>query len=282
MLVSLKTLERNLDWIGRRFRFISLDELGARLGGVDSREDPVAAITFDDGYRDFYDHALPLLMRKGVPAAVFIVTDLIGTRRIQSHDKLYLLLDQRFRPRRGAKTPYQVTRTLLETLPQAELEKVIQSLESEVSVTEDTYQPFYSLTWKMLDDIRRAGMTIGSHTRTHVLMTKESSHRMMEEAAGSREEIRARLGMGVRHFAYPSGEFNTAAVDAVASAGYQFAYTTCAHHDTALPQFTVPRTVLWENSCLDSHGQFSGSLLNCQIHRAFDLVGGCRQRHATG
>ena len=54
MLVSSGMLEQHLDWIGRRFRFISLDELGARLDARDSREDPVAAITFDDGYRDFY------------------------------------------------------------------------------------------------------------------------------------------------------------------------------------------------------------------------------------
>ena len=79
MLVSRQMLERHLDWIGRRFRFVSLDELGARLDASDSRDDPIAAITFDDGYRDFYDHALPLLKQKGIPAAVFVVTDLVGT-----------------------------------------------------------------------------------------------------------------------------------------------------------------------------------------------------------
>lgn len=281
MLVSRRMLERHLDWIGRRFRFISLDELGARLEARDGREDPVAAITFDDGYRDFYDHALPVLKRKGVPAGVFVVTDLVGTKRVQVHDKLYLLLASRFRPNSGAPTPFQAARALLETLPQAEIEKVIQTLESEVSISEDTFRPFYSLTWEMLHEIRRAGMTVGSHTRTHVLMTNESRQRVMEEVAGSREDIEGRLGTGVQHFAYPSGLFNTAAVDAVAGAGYRFGYTTCTHRDAGLPLLTVPRTILWENSCRDSHGLFSGSILSCQVHRAFDLVSGCRQRHAT-
>jgi hypothetical protein len=111
-------------------------------------------------------------------------------------------------------------------------------------------------------------------------MTKESGQRLMEEAAGSREEIEARLGTGVRHFAYPSGFFNTAAVQAVAAAGYRFGYTTCTHRDAVLPLLTVPRIPLWENSCRDSRGLFSGSILSCQIHHAFDLVSGCRQRHA--
>ena len=99
--------------------------------------------------------------------------------------------------------------------------------------------------------------------------------------AGSREELELKLGTGVRHFAYPSGLFDTAAVEAVAAAGYRFGYTTCTHHDAAFPLLTVSRTPLWEDACRDFHGLFSESILNCQIHRVFDLVSGCRQHHGA-
>jgi peptidoglycan/xylan/chitin deacetylase (PgdA/CDA1 family) len=279
MLLSRRMLEHHLDWIGRRFRFVSLDELGARLEATDGRRDPVAAITFDDGYRDFYDHALPLLKRKGVPAAVFVVTGMVGKNRAQIHDRLYLLLARRFRPGSGAPTAFQATRQMLETLSQAEIEKVIQTLESELSIPEDVFRPFYPLTWEMLHEIRGAGITVGSHTRTHVLMPNESKQRVMDEAAGSRAEIETKLGAAVRHFAYPGGRFDRAAVDAVAAAGYRFGYTTCTHRDDGFPLLTVPRTILWESSCRDSQGSFSGSIMNCQIHHAFDLLSRCRQRH---
>ena len=128
MLVSRSMLEQHLDWIGRRFRFISLDELGERLELKDGKTDPVAAITFDDGYRDFYDHALPVLTRKGIPAAVFVVTGLVGTTRLQLHDRLYLLLTRRFKAGTGSQTPFQATRALLDHLPQADIEKVIETL----------------------------------------------------------------------------------------------------------------------------------------------------------
>jgi peptidoglycan/xylan/chitin deacetylase (PgdA/CDA1 family) len=281
MLVSRTMLEQHLDWLGRRYRFISLDELGARLEAREGREDPVVAITFDDGYRDFYDLALPLLRRKGIPAAVFVVTDLVGTNRMQIHDKLHLLLARQTEPDSGTLTPFQATRALLESLPQAEIQKVIQALEPEVPIAEDTLRPFYSLTWEMLDEMSRAGITIGSHTRTHVLMTHESRQRVIAEVAESRKEIEGRLGTIVQHFAYPGGLFNTAVVEAVAEAGYRFGYTTCTHRDAGFPLLTLPRILLWENSCLDSHGQFSGSILSCQIRHAFDLVSGCRQRHDT-
>src|SRR5207244_13385113 len=95
-VTSRRMLERQLAWIGRHFRFISLDELCPRLECGESFDEPVAAITFDDGYRDVYDHAFPLLKRKGIPWAVFVVTGLIGTSRLQSYDKLYLLIARAF------------------------------------------------------------------------------------------------------------------------------------------------------------------------------------------
>src|SRR5688572_22163884 len=45
-LISLRMLEAQLDWVGRRFRFVSLDELGSHLEGGGRGAGPVAAITF--------------------------------------------------------------------------------------------------------------------------------------------------------------------------------------------------------------------------------------------
>ena len=39
-----------------------------------------------------FEHAVPLLMRKGIPAAVFVVTSWIGTTGLLGHDRLYRLL----------------------------------------------------------------------------------------------------------------------------------------------------------------------------------------------
>src|SRR5438093_6311493 len=102
MLISRAMLERHLDWVGRRYRFVSLDEIGAILQSGPTSAKPAAVVTFDDGYRDFYDLAFPLLKRKGIPAGVFVVTDLIGTRRMQVHDRLYLGLASIFSPSRHA------------------------------------------------------------------------------------------------------------------------------------------------------------------------------------
>src|SRR5262249_22828394 len=124
--------------------------------------------------------------------------------------------------------------------------------------------------------------TIGSHTKNHAILPNETAASLRDELAGSRRELSRRTGTDIVHFAYPGGHFNSSAVREVASSGYRFAYTGCTHREIAFPLLTIPRVVLWENSSLDSGRAFSGSVLNCQVHRSFDLVTGCRQRHAEG
>ena len=288
MLVSRKMLERHLDWIGRRYRFVDLNELGALLESGRPVEERIAAITFDDGYRDFYDHALPSLQKKGVPAALFVVTGLIGTTTAHIHDQLYYLLTKcnghaRFMtglesPDITGMRPYQAMRTLIESIPASELQQVIRTLQSTGMIPEHSYD--HAVSWEMLDRIHRAGVVIGSHTKNHIVMTNETRECVLEEAVGSRLELERRLGAPVRHFAYPSGSFDSVSVKAVSAAGYRFGYTSCAHRSMEHPLLTIPRTLLWEEACLDSNRAFSESIMSCQVHRVFDLVAGCRQQHA--
>jgi peptidoglycan/xylan/chitin deacetylase (PgdA/CDA1 family) len=298
MLVSRRMFERHLDWIGRRFRFISLDEVGTRLQSGEPLAAPVAAVTFDDGYRDVYDHAFPVLARKGIPAAVFVVTDWVGRANALPHDRLYLLLTRAWPTARevlvrlgvvpaGTETtralgdPFRVLRLLLTTLPQSAIARVIAALEEETALDDGALEGLRPLSWEMLAEMRRAGITVGSHTSTHAVLTRETGQRVVEEIAGSRRALEGRLGARIDHFAYPDGAFDIAAVEAVAAAGYRFAYTTCRHRDRRHPLLTIPRRLFWENSCLDAAGAFSPSVAGCLTSGVFDLAAGCRARHGA-
>lgn len=299
MLVSRRMFERQLDWIGRRFRFVSLDELGSQLESGRAFPTPTATITFDDGYRDMYEHAYPVLKRKGIPAAVFVVTDWIDRATPLYHDRLYLLLTRDWSAARevlvdlGVMTieqtstsralsePFGALRFLLTTLCQEDVAQVLAALEERLSIDTDRLDGLKPLTWAMLAEMQRAGITVGSHTRTHALLTRESSSRMLEETIGARQALEERLGTRIDHFAYPDGAFNTETVEAVARAGYRFAYTTCHHRDRRHPLLTIPRCVLWENSCLDPGGRFSAAVASCVTSGIFHFASGCRHRHAA-
>lgn len=300
MLISRRTLERHLDWLGRRHRFLSLDELGARLETGEPFDKPVAAITFDDGYADLYHHAFPLLKRKGIPAGIFVVTDLIGTARLQIYDKLYLLLTGCF-PRwqsasqeltrllthlelklhrvgnmnAVARDPFTAMHAIVTTLSQPDICRVIEALEAQVTIEESKLKELHPLTWEMVFEMHRAGMTIGSHTRTHALLPNERWERVLDETASSRRALERILGTSIIHFAYPDGRFNAATVNSVAEAGYRFAYTTCCHRNPVHALLTIPRTILAETSCMDALGNFSPSIMSCVAHRAFDFAYQC-------
>ena len=306
MLIDTGMLERHLDWLARRFEFTSLDELGASMRAGVRPNRPLAAVTFDDGYRDFYEHAYPLLKRKGIPAAVFVVTDLVGTNNVLLHDELHWLMIQAFSlwpspwknllqlcqqmgmpPATAAKLPsristaFQATRALLETTSQADLRDFAMSLHGELGDPADESRGFRTLDWNLLRKMQRDGVTIGSHTRSHALLAHESWQKKFDETQGSKRVAERQLGVPLRHFAYPDGDFNETAVAAVAAAGYEYAYTTCRHRDRCGPLLTIPRRVLWQHSSVGVDGEFSPATFECQVNGVFDLVSGCTRQHAA-
>ena len=306
MLISRDMLRRHLEETARRFRFVTLDELGAAVESGEAFERRLAAVTFDDGYEDVYDVACPLLRQMGIPAAVFVVTDLVGTSRLQLHDRLYLtaaraldasrspevdvrhlLLRAGLNPpsgrwlRTAARDPFTLTGALLKTLPQDAIERALTLLENCIDIPVPVRAQHRAMSWDMLKDLLHWGFTVGSHTRSHALLTNESESKVREETRGSRQRLEARLGTPIRHFAYPDGRYDEVALRVVANAGYRFGYTTCGHRDQAYPNLTIPRKVLWEWSCVDSTGRFSPAIFECHVHSIFDLFSPCRQRHRS-
>ena len=244
MLTSVDMFERHLDAIGRHFRFVSVDEIGERLASGRPFTDHVAAVTFDDGYRDVYECAFPVLRRKGIPAAVFVVTDLVGKPFWQVHDKLYHLVTKAFaiwkdpqreltalvdtlglrsdclrRSRVATKNPFFTVSSLLPDLSLAELRRLMDGLEA--SVGNGFYQVPLTLDWPQLTRMQDRGFTIGSHTRNHVSLPRESEQDLTDELEGSRMLLEQHLGRPIDHFAYPGGQFTPAVVDAVARAERQ-------------------------------------------------------------
>jgi len=303
MLTSVAMFERHLDCLGRSFRFVSLDEIGDRLLNGLPFQEPVAAITFDDGYQDVYELALPVLERKGIPAATFVVTDLVGRPAWQIHDKLYHLVAKAFRcwddprskmfgllselglpahdlTRRSAiGNPMLAVSALLPELPQADIRRLMTGLE--LSVGNGFHNVPLTVTWDMVDDMRRRGFTIGSHTRTHVSLPVESPDRIVAELQQSKADLERHLGERIDHFAYPGGHFNTSVVDAVARAGYRFAYTACRHDDPRHPLLTIERLLLWEGSSVNGDGEFTPEILSCQAHDLWPPARRCERVHRS-
>jgi peptidoglycan/xylan/chitin deacetylase (PgdA/CDA1 family) len=295
MQTSVAMLEAHLDWLGRRYRFVTLDEMGSCDPDRDEGR-PLAAVTIDDGYRDAFDLAFPLLQRKGIPAALFVVTDLVEQAAPPLFDRLYYHLARGFgaEPRvrqvllgtlhdlrvgrrtlaelQAAGDAYDALQVVLTALAQADLKLLLKSLEATSPMPADVARALSPVDWDMLRQMAKAGVVIGSHTRNHIFLTREPAAVVADELAQSKRALETHLGMPVRHFAYPAGEFDRSAVRAVARAGYEAAYTLCDHMDADHPSLTVPRTVFWEATCMDNGGQFAPALMQAQAAGIFEMV----------
>lgn len=133
-------------------------------------------LTFDDGYADFVDMALPLLERYNFKALVFVVVDRVGQYNTWDADKL------------------RVKKPLMD--------------------------------WKDLEYIVKKGIEIGSHSLTHPFLTQIDPKDAQREIEGSKKKLEDRLGILVKSFCYPYGNYNPRIKEMVAKAGYEYAFTT--------------------------------------------------------
>lgn len=123
-------------------------------------------ITFDDGYRDNYTNAYPILKEEG-----FIGTFFVFTNPVDERNNDYM-------------------------------------------------------TWEMVKEMQEGGMEIGSHTLSHADLPGKSEARIQRELQESRRILEEKLGIEVRTFAYPYGEYDSGVAHLARQAGYWIAVTT--------------------------------------------------------
>src|SRR5215813_30515 len=99
MVVTDATFERQIAILKQHFEVVTLGALLPDGAHGTRRVRPRCVITFDDGWRDNYDRAFPILQRHGLPATVFLATDFIGSDRVFWHTELIYLFTRTELPR---------------------------------------------------------------------------------------------------------------------------------------------------------------------------------------
>lgn len=98
---SAARFEQHMRWLTEAgFRSVDLEE-GLRLAQRGIEKEKIVVITFDDGFRDFYDSAFPALKKYGHTATMFLPTAFLGEKR-QSFKKKECLTWQEVRELRAA------------------------------------------------------------------------------------------------------------------------------------------------------------------------------------
>jgi len=89
--IEPEEFEKQISYLKENFKIYSLKKLinGLKRGKINKKEhENIAVITFDDGYRDNYIYAYPILKKYHIPATFFLTTDYIGQGKLFWWDKL--------------------------------------------------------------------------------------------------------------------------------------------------------------------------------------------------
>jgi peptidoglycan/xylan/chitin deacetylase (PgdA/CDA1 family) len=158
-------------------------------------------LTFDDGYRDNYTLAFPLLRACGAAAVFFPVTGYLDAPRLPGWDEIGWIL---------AGSPAEAIRAecrRFRTLSPADGEPFLDDLAARsgrgrapAELSRDLW-----LTWEMVREMDRGGMAFGGHTHRHVCLSTLDAAGQAAEINGCLQRLAAELGHGVAWFSYPFG-----------------------------------------------------------------------------
>ncbi len=295
LLISQATFRRHVEEArAAGYEFASIGDAVEVIAGRKKAKRDLCVITFDDGYRDVYRYAFPVMKEMGVPAITYLPSSFIGTNRRLTHDRLFHLVKwvQKSRlqlvydtmPPAGAalfseifsgrKSVSAALDDFIEHTPNGVLTALVDALEQQLGAGPELKPEQGDLmSWDEVRKMSKAGFDFGAHTLHHTVLTLESIDAIENEIRSSKEVLERELGRPVVDFAYCNGWYSDEVIDALKRNGFRSAVTT---EDFPVKlgddPFTLKRKVLWENFSTGALGEYSSPLTQCQLDDVFGIL----------
>ena len=253
--LGVDQFRRQLEWLAANCCVI---EPAALLESArrPSRTRPPVVLTFDDGYRSYYDVVYPVLKKFGMPAVVFPITDYIDHPRLLWWDRLHLAvhharLDSVSLPWNGARRLplggpatdrfIALSKRHLKSVSDDVKERLVDELVVALGDPAPLDVGRQTMSW---DEVRATMdlTTYGGHTHTHPLMSRIDSCHLEREIRMCSERIRTETGVSPTLFCYPDGDFTVEAKTLLPRYGFNMGFSTIhGINDETTDRFEVRR-----------------------------------------
>jgi len=221
----IKDFKREITYFKKHFQILSMDQVVNHIKVGKGFKRPSIAITFDDGYLDNYTLAYPVLKKHGVPATIYLTTGLVGTpdgiwteqigvaflETKKACFNFSVLLGDETIPIETKEEKERANSEVSEALklrPDDERRELMQKLFEELEVSEKSGKHFgerMMLNWEEVQEMRKDGMTIGSHSHTHPILSQMPSEKAKDEILNSKKVVEKNVDIEVKHFSFPNG-----------------------------------------------------------------------------
>lgn len=256
------SFERQMTCLRRWFNVLPLRAAVSRLsrGSLPPR---AVSITFDDGYRDNFTVALPILRKYDLSATFFVTTGVLGSGRmwndtviesIRTWDKEEIDLRQIGLgewPAASNDEKRAAINGILKKLKYAAPDERSAAIEMFVRMARVPLADDLMMNPEHVSQLSRSGMEIGAHTVSHPILARIPPDVAKRELSDSRAQLEELTVSPVRSFAYPNGrpgkDYHDGHVEMVRALGFEFAVSTTADLATTNSDvFQLPRMAPWQ------------------------------------
>lgn len=262
-LVDAARFDAMVRLLARSFNVLPLGDAAARLA-AGTLPAGALAITFDDGYADNAEIALPILQRHGVRATFFVSTGFLDGGRMFNDSVIECVraargdtvdLGELELGRRSLASPQARRQVVDELLPKVKYlgledrERFIEKLARCLGTSRLPDDLMMRST--QVIELHRAGMEIGGHTVRHPILRVLPDDEAEREIALGRQRLEALVDAPVQVFAYPNGrplqDYDARHVAIVRRLGFRAAVSTAAGTATSSSDpFQLPRFTPWD------------------------------------
>jgi peptidoglycan/xylan/chitin deacetylase (PgdA/CDA1 family) len=210
-----------LSFTSKGYQFISLDNLHDWLQNKKKIKQKFICLTFDDGYRDNFIHALPILKKHNIPATIYITNclpngngilwwylfeDYVKTANQLIINSTNFSKSFHWKTEQEAFDQFGEIGNLIKVITPTELEQVIMKSFDITKVDFENLCRNLSMSWDEIKQISEEPLiTIGAHTMTHLSVKQHDEALVAKEMVDSKKELEKHIGKEVHHFAYPFG-----------------------------------------------------------------------------
>jgi peptidoglycan/xylan/chitin deacetylase (PgdA/CDA1 family) len=272
IVVRPRTFARQMAFLKRHFRILSVPELEQHVASGTPLPSGSCLVTFDDGWRDNFEYAMPILEQLQVPAIVFVATNYIDSPTCFWQERVARLMFHALE--HGGPAQAFVEKWLpggIRELEPGERRAAVRNRVDEMKnlsaididkLEEDIAQTLAAaglprpelgddrfMTWTQVRRLAESNLVaIGAHGQTHTPLTALGHAEAEREIVESRKRIVAELGRSVTTIAYPNGNFSDGVVEITRAAGYSVGFTTSKGAFTGADDpFRLPRINIHES-----------------------------------
>lgn len=290
IIVSLESFEKQMQFIAQTCNPISLKNYVIAVKNRLILPKRTVIITFDDGWKDNFTYAFPILKRLHIPATIFLTTGYIGQKRIFWQEQIrYLLNIIKYSEQLKLEWGNYLIKlkndlpelnkilttniidekriiTILKSIEQKLRDNFINDITKILNYPNLPYQMHDFLDWNDIRMMQKYGIEFGSHTVNHLLLDKTDQNTLWNELKKSKEQIETEIGEKIYAIAYPNGNFNDDVIEVAQKAGYSCGVTTIEGNNTVhCNLMELKRINVSEKRFSGANGQFSESILECYL-----------------